>query len=324
MKAAWPLLVLFCLLTTDSAAAQKRPHIVLLAIGKSGSVIPQVRGLYDGLEEAGYSEGKNLTIEHVKAEQADQLRNRLSGALQKNVDLIVATSSNEASIAKQVTSEVPIIFVPAIDPVATGLVKSRARPNTNLTGLSFTRDVEDSGKQLAVFKQIAPLMRRVTLFYDGLPGTHTAAGVLASVRWVAQKLQLQLSEFATGSSAEAAQNLQKSTKKSTDGIFVICSATFRGIAPLADRAAEIGAPLFGCTATQVAEEGALMTYTPDIYYIGYRGAWYVDRILKGARPEQLPVEAPSRFELVVNLKTATRIGLTVPPEVLILADKVFQ
>jgi putative ABC transport system substrate-binding protein len=86
----------------------------------------------------------------------------------------------------------------------------------------------------------------------------------------------------------------------------------------------MAAALFGCTATQVAEEGALMTYAPDIYYIGYRSAWYVDRILKGTKPEELPVEAPTKFELVVNLKIARRIGVTIPPEVLMLADKVFQ
>jgi len=213
--------------------------------------------------------------------------------------------------------------VPAVDPVRMGFVQSRSRPNANLTGLSFTRDVEDNGKQLAVFKQVVPRMRHVTLFYDS-QRNRTLSAVLTAVKRVAGNLRIQLAEFQADSAAEATQLLNRVPKGTTDGIFVICSATFRGIAPLADRALKMAAALFGCTATQVAEEDALMTYAPDIYYIGYRSAWYVDRILKGTKPEELPVEAPTKFELVVNLKIARRIGLTIPPEVLILADKVFQ
>ena len=324
MKTAWSILVLISLLITNSYAGQKQPHMVVLGIGKSDIVIPQVRGLYDGLEEAGYVEGKNLAIQHLRAEHADQLRDQLTDFVRQKIDVIVATSANETAIAKQVTSKIPIIFVPAIDPVRMGFVKSRSRPDANLTGLSFTRDVEDNSKQLAVFKQIVPAMRRVTMFYDGQPATRTSPAIIASVNRVAQNLKMQLLQQPASSSAEAAQILHGISNKTTDGVFVICSATFRGMKPLADRAAEKAVPLFGCTATQVAEEGALMSYAPDIYYIGYRGAWYVDRILKGARPEQLPVESPSRFELAVNLKASRRIGLTIPPEALILADKVFQ
>jgi putative ABC transport system substrate-binding protein len=323
MKTAWPSLILTGFLITHSYAGQKPPHIALVGIGKADVILPQVRGLYDGLEEAGYVEGRNIIIRNVRAENADQLRDQLTNLVRQDVAVIVATSANETAVAKQVTSKIPIVFIPAIDPVGMGFVKSRARPNANLTGLSFTRDVEDNGKQLAVFKQIVPAMRHLTVFYDGQPATRTSAATIASVNRVAQNLKVQLLQQAANSAADAAQILHGRSHKTTDGVFVICSATFRGIKPLADRATEKRVPLFGCTATQVAEEGALMTYSPDIYYIGYRGAWYVDRILKGARPEQLPVEAPSRFELAVNLKTSRRIGLTIPPEILILVDKVF-
>lgn len=316
--------LLFILLTTSSFAGQRQPHVVILGIGNSATVLPQVRGLYDGLEEAGYLNGKNVNIENVRSEQADQLRDRLPGVVRKTPDVIVATSANEAAIAKQITSKTPIVFVPAIDPVGMGFVKSRARPGGNLTGLSFTRDVEDNGKQLAVFKQIAPALRKVMMFYDGQPTTRTSSAILASVNRVAENLKIQLGQNPAASAADAAQLLHRTPAKAVDGVFLICSATFRGMTPLATRAAEKAVPLFGCTTTQVAEEGALMTYTPDIYYIGYRGAWYVDRILKGSRPEELPVETPTKFELVINLKVSRRIGLTIPPEILILADKVFQ
>ncbi len=324
MKTQWHFLLLIFLMTTYAYAGQKQPHVVVLGIAKAGIVIPQVRGLLNGLEEAGYIDGKNVIIQVTQAENAQDLRDHLTKLAQQKIDVIVATSASETAIAKQVTSKIPIVFAPAMDPVSMGFVKSRSRPNANLTGLSFTRDVEDNGKQLAVFKQVVPAMRHVTLFYDGHAATPTLPAVLASVKRVARNLNVQVADFPAGSAAEATQLLHRASKGTTDGIFLICRATFRGMAPLADRGANIGAPLFGCTATQVAEEGALMTYSPDIYYIGYRSAWYVDRILKGAMPEQLPVEAPTKFELVVNLKTAHRIGLTIPPEVLILADKVFQ
>src|SRR5215470_9592834 len=323
MKIQGYFLLLIFLLTTYSYAGQKEPHVVVLGITKPGVVLPQVRGLLDGLEEAGYIEGKNLIIQHIQAENVQEVRDHLAKLAQEKIDAIVATSANETAIAKQVTSKIPIIFVPAVDPVRMGFVQSRSRPNSNLTGLSFTRDVEDNGKQLAVFKQVVPRMRHVTLFYDS-QRTRTLSAVLTAVKRVAGNLHIQLAEFQADSAAEATQLLDRMPKRTTDGIFVICSATFRGIAPLADRALKMAVALFGCTATQVAEEGALMTYAPDIYYIGYRSAWYVDRILKGTKPEELPVEAPTKFELVVNLKIARRIGLTIPPEVLILADKVFQ
>ena len=316
-------LVLLGFLIADCHAGEKQPpHLALLGIGKQDVILPQVRGFYDGLEEAGYVEGKSLIINNIRAENGDRLRAQLTDLARQKIDVIVTTSANETSVARQVTSTIPIIFMPAIDPVGMGFVKSRARPHANLTGLSFTRGEEDNGKQLAVFKQIVPAMRRVTMFYDGQPMTRTAPEIIASAHRVAAKLKLELLQQAASSPVDAAHILQASNK-TTDGIFLICSATFRGLKPLADHALEKRVPLFGCTATQVAEEGALMTYSPDIYYIGYRGAWYVDRILKGARPEQLPVEAPTRFELAVNLKTSRRIGLTIPPEILILVDKVF-
>jgi len=324
MNGFWYYLLLIFLFTDYSYAGQKIPHLLVLGISKPGIVIPQIRGLLDGLEEAGYVESKNLIIEFIYAENAQRLRDHLANLAQKKVDAIVATSANETAIAKQITSTIPIIFAAAIDPVGMGFVKSRSQPDGNLTGLSFTRDVEDNGKQLAIFKQVVPAMQRVTLFYNSQLANRTSSPVLVAVRRVARNLNIQLAESPVSSTAEASQLLGRAPKGTTDGIFVICNAAFRGMAPLADRAANIGAPVFGCTATQVAEEGALMTYAPDIYYMGYRSAWYVDRILRGARPEQLPVEAPMKFDLVINLKTSRRIGLRIPAEVLILADKVFQ
>lgn len=324
MKAARSLLFCIALLTAHSAAAQRPPQILLLTVALPDIVIPQLRGLKDGLEEAGYLEGVNITFQHLRAASADDLRDRAIHALQTHFDVIVATSARETAVAMQLTRKAPIVFIPAMDPVGRGFVKSRARPAGNLTGLSFSRDVEDNAKQLTVFKQIVPSMRNAILFYDDQPATRTAPAVLDSVARVAQKLELRLKPHPVNTLAQAVQILNRVPAATTDAVFLICSAAFRGITPLAERANRLAVPLFGCTATQVAEEGALITYAPDFYAIGYRGASYVDSILKGSKPAELPVGAPTRFELVLNLTTAQQIGLAIPPEMLILADKVFR
>jgi putative tryptophan/tyrosine transport system substrate-binding protein len=324
MKAAWSLLFGIALLTAHSAAAQRPPQILLLTIAHPDVNIPQLRGMRDGLEEAGYVDGVNITFQHLRAASADNLRERLIHALQSRFDVIVATSAREAAVVMQLSRKAPIVFIPAMDPVGRGFVESRARPAGNLTGLSFSRDVDDNAKQLSVFKQIIPSMRNATLFYDDQPATRTAPTVLDSVARVAQKLEFRLTPHPVNTLAQAVHILNRVAPATTDAVFLICSAAFRGITPLAERANRLAVPLFGCKATQVAEEGALMTYAPDFYAIGYRGASYVDSILKGAKPAELPVGAPTKFELVLNLRTAQQIGLAIPPEMLILADKVFQ
>jgi putative tryptophan/tyrosine transport system substrate-binding protein len=321
MHAASLLLLMF-IGPVSAYAGQSLPRILILGVGSQGTALPQVRGLYDGLEEAGYVDGKNILIRHVKGEREEELRSHLNAALKQRVDLIVATSANETAIARQFVRDIPIVFVPAVDPVGMGFVRSLAQPDDNLTGLSFTRGVEDNAKQLAVFKQLVPHLKKALMFYDDRSGTGAPPAMIQAVNRAASDLQIQLTPYPVNSAGQAAQALSR-TSRTADGVFVICSGTFRDIAVLAAEATKKRLPLFGCTASQVAEEGALMTYTPDIYYIGYRGAWYVDRLVRGSKPQHLPVESPARFEFVVNLKTARRINLTIPPETLILVDKVF-
>ena len=326
MNLSWTLPIALYMLIGPSFAAQSAPprRLALLSITKSDVTIPQVRGLFDGLEEAGYVDGKNFAIHHLRSEDADKVRAHLQDLLRHGVDVIVATSAIETAIARQTTSEIPIVFLPAVDPVRLGFVKSRAHPGANLTGLSFTKDVEDNGKQLSVFKQIVPGLRRAIIFYDMRPASAASALVRASIKRVAHHVGIQIIETGVASSTDAVRALEQTPKGATDGVFPICTAVFRDMRPVARAAAQRNLPLFGCTAAQVADDGALITYTPDMYLIGYRGAWYVDRIFKGAKPGELPVEAPSKLELVINLKNARALGLTIPPERLILADKVFQ
>jgi putative ABC transport system substrate-binding protein len=320
-------LVMFLAAAPSAAGDKPSPvrQIGIVSIGTSDTVLPQIRGLYDGLEEVGYVEGNNLKIQRLRAEKDDAaFRAMLAAAIRRGIEVIVTPSSTEAVLAKQVTSTIPIVFAPAVDPVRNRLVHSHVSPHSNLTGLSYTRDVEDRAKQLAVFKQIVPNLRRVMLFYDGRPIARTPASVLAAIRRAAQRLYLQLTEHAVQSTVEAVQILERAPAAGVDGVFLVCSAVFRGMRPLSEMGARKRLPVFSCTASQVADEGTLMTYSPDMYYLGYRGAWYVDRLLKGARPAQLRVETPIRFELVINLTSARKLGVVIRPEALMLADKVFE
>jgi len=296
-------------------------QVAVIAIAGPAILLPQIRGFHAGLEEAGYIENKQIVFHRLQASTEAGLESALKDALRAHrLDAIVAPSAIEALIAKKMTATVPVVFMPARDPVGLGLVASLARPSAHLTGLSYSRGIEDSAKQLVVFKSIVPSMRRIMLFYQ----RETDRAILAAVERAGTATRIEITRQPVRSVGEAAKALAATSDQSADGVAVVCSSVFRGLKALAATARAKRLPVFGCTAAQVADEGALMTYAPDIYYIGYRGAWYVDRILKGARPQDLPVEVPSKFELILNLTTARTLGLKIPPPKLILADKVFQ
>jgi len=327
LKLLWRSAVVLSLLVCPSFAGEHQPlrfRVALISIVKPSTTLPQVRGLRDGLEEAGYVNGENIVIYQLHGEDIDSLRQRLKQLVQQGLDVIVASSTIETAIAQRLTNKIPIVFSPAIHPVHTGLVKSRSHPGANLTGLSFNRGTQDLAKQLSVFIQVIPAMRHVTMFYDRRQIYKLPTEVRSTVERIAQDHGIHLTQVDVESTAEAVRVLERTSIGATDGVFVMCTALFRELKPLSNVAARKRLPLFGCTTSQVADEGATMTYAPDLYLIGYRGAWYVDRILNGAKPEQLPVETPSKMELVINLQNARSIGVKIPSEQLILADRVFQ
>ena len=319
------ILTLEILAAASTHAFGTRTHVhqvTVIAIADRAAVLPQLRGFYAGLEEAGYIEGKQVAFHKIQAPSEERLRTALKETLQhQKIDAIVAPSTIEAVAASKITATIPIVFIPARDPVRVGLVASLARPGGNLTGLSYSRDIDDSAKQLAVFKEIVPSMRRVVLLYQR---EQTNPAIIDTVKRAGAKFEVELSWQPVRSLAEAEKVIANTPKQTTDAVSLVCSAIFRGLQVLVANALAKGLPVFGCAANQVADDGALLTYAPDIYYLGYRGAWYVDRILKGAKPQELPVEVPSKFELIINLKTAKSLGLKIPPAKLILADKVFQ
>jgi putative tryptophan/tyrosine transport system substrate-binding protein len=326
LKYGWLPLLTVMLLVGGVPAVQKQVkhhHVALLVAGVRVSVPPQVMGLHDGLQELGYILGKNLTIELLRSEDYTEVGNSLRKSAPK-FDAIITTSGSETALAKEAAGTIPIIFMPAGDPVRSGLVNSLANPGTNITGLSFFGDAEEIGKQLEVFKQVVPSLRSILVLYDKRKMDSAAVSSLEAVKNTAAHLPTKVIEKPISSVAGAEEALRRMRPGAIDGIFIICSPVFRRFTTIAAIALQKKLPLFGCNASQVSDERALLTYAPDMHYIGYRAARYLDRVLKGAKPQDLPVETPKRFELVINLRTANEIGLTVPPEVLILADRVVE
>jgi len=305
------------------AQQQKVYRAGVLMIGSPD--IPEMKGLRDGLKEAGYVEGKNLLLDIPAKETHDELRPIAKAYIEKKFDVIIAIGATAPLIARDLTREIPIVFVGATDPIGSGLVKSVARPETNVTGVARATDVEMQGKRLEIFKEAVPTLRRVAVLYNARGENPGHANSLALVQKVAPALGLKLIEKPVKSAADIERALTSVSKDTTDGIFIICSSLFRDpIKKIAAVAMQKRLALAGCRLPDVTEQGILLTYGSDPYRMGYRGAWYVDRILKGTKPQDLPVEAPTYFELVINLKTAKQIGLTIPPNVLARADRVIR
>ena len=282
-----------------------------------------IKGLRDGLKEAGYQEGKNLLLDMPTVKTYDELRPIARSYAEKKVNIIVTQGGTATGIAKEATREIPIVFIWGVsDPVQAGLVKSVARPETNITGVSSFTGPEIAGKRLELFKEAVPSLRQVAVFYNARGENPGQAKNLTVVREAAPNLGLKLIEKPAKSVSDVDEALRTLSKQTVDGIFIIQSGLF---AEPCERIAAIAMqkrlPLSGCEAV---EQGVLLSYLPDGFRIGYRGAWYVDRILKGTKPQDLPVEAPMKFELIINLKAAKQIGVTIPQQVLMRADKVIK
>jgi putative ABC transport system substrate-binding protein len=283
---------------------------------------PHLQGLRDGLKNAGYIEGKNLLLNMMQATNAEKLRSTANDYAKEKMDIIVSTGNVETVVAKAVWS-MPIIFMPGGEPVQSGFVKSLAHPGANITGLAYLGDIEIFGKDLEIFKDAVPNLKRVLVFYDS--GEDLIPTVsLPLLRKVAQVLSITPVEKPVQSLAQAEQEIAAVSKTTTDGVFFICTSLFSDFKKIAENSRKKRLPAYGCSSRAVEEDGALLSYRPDLYQIGQRGAWYVDRILKGAKPGDLPVEQPMKFQLVINLKTAKDIGLKIPGHVLFTADKVIN
>jgi ABC-type uncharacterized transport system substrate-binding protein len=283
---------------------------------------PLVEAFRQGLGELGYHEGQNLAIEFRDAEGKPERLPALAAELvQLNVDVLVTFPTNAARAAKQATTSIPIVMAAADDPVRTGLVASLARPGGNITGLSnFGPDL--SGKRLELLKEAVPTLSRLAVLWNAADSGMTLR--FKQMEVAALALGQTMYPLGVHDATQVDSALAAMTQERPDALFVITDVlTARHWARIAEFAATHQLPtLFEYREPVVA--GGLMAYGPSQAALHRRAAYYVDRILKGTKPADLPVEQPTKFELVLNLKTAQALGITLPPTLLILTDEVIK
>jgi putative ABC transport system substrate-binding protein len=289
----------------------------------SRSTIPErIEAFRQGLGELGYAEGKNIIIEWRFAEgKSDRLSALASELVRLGVEVIVTTGPAATRAAKKATVKIPIVTAQDPDPVANGLVARLERPGGNITGLSSLA-AEISGKRLELLKEIVPgLFRVAVLASSTTPGN---AQQLKETELAARTLGVQLQHLDILSPKSIEPAFRAAAKAHAEGVLVLASPVFvNERRQLADLAVKNRLPAI-FDRREFIDDGGLICYGTNFADLSRRAATYVDKILKGAKPADLPVEQPTKFELVINLKTAKQIGLTIPPNVLARADKVIK
>jgi putative tryptophan/tyrosine transport system substrate-binding protein len=299
----------------------KVARLGFLKFGPASAFTGRVEALRTGLRELGYVEGQNLVIEFRWAATVDQLSELAAELVRMPVDLIFASSSTEVEAARQATTTIPIVFATHADPVGLGHVASLARPGGNITGLS-TLFTEIVTKELEIMTQALPHMTRVgVLLAVTAPSHRPAADALEAA---APQLGVQILPVPVRTPDDLDGAFATLARERVGGVVVAGSAfTYVHRAHLAALALQHRLPsMFGWR--EGAEVGGLMSYGPDIMDLTRRAVIYIDKILKGAKPTDLPVEQASTYQLVINLKTAQALGLTLPPMVLFQADEILR
>jgi putative ABC transport system substrate-binding protein len=284
-------------------------------------VPPSLDGLRDGMKALGYEEGKNIRLDWRNLVDEDAARTTAQAFVRDRVDLIVAFENQTVRAIQAIRTEIPVVMLHVPDPVADGFVKSLARPGGNITGFAGLGNVP--AKEIEIFKEIVPQLRRPLVLFDA--GDPASTRWLAQVRRAATALKLQAVERQVANATDLEQVLAAVKPRDVDGVF-IASPDLRTKFPalILDLATKRRLPLAGHRKEWV-EGGALFSYNDNLRAVGRAAAArYVDRILKGARPADLPVEEVTQFELIINLKTAKALGLTIPPSVLVRADQVIE
>ena len=308
--------------TAQAQQATKIPRIGFLITSSPSVIAPRMDAFRQGLRELGYVEGKNIVIERRHAEgKLDRLPTLAAELVRLNVDVIITSGPTATRPAKGATSTIPIVMTFDDDPVGSGFVASLARPGGNITGLS-TLAPEISGKQLELLKEIVPRLNRVAVI-----GTSTRQGTAQSLKELelaagAFAVKVQYLDIPNPQDIETA--FRAAGKERADALLVLQSPVFNAQREqIADLALKNRLPAT-YPRREFVEDGGLMSYGASISDLDRRAATYVDKILKGTKPADLPVEQPTKFEFIVNLRAAKQIGLTIPPNVLARADKVIK
>ena len=289
----------------------------------SPAVFPDaIEAFRQGLRDLGYVEGRTITIEYRWTEgKPERMRELAEELVRLKVDVIMAPSSIVTGAAKRATSTIPIVFMSHADPVRSGHVMSFARPGGNVTGLTISM-TESNVKGLEFFREAVPGLSRIAVIWD--PATPSHEPGLKAIEAAGLLMGLHVQPVAVRSATEYDTAFSAIVRERADGVLVLSTPLFiAGAVRLAELAVTHKLPsLFG--PKHHVEAGGLMSYSPDRVDLYRRGAGYVDKILKGARPTDLPVQLPTKFELVVNLKTARALGLTLSPALLSVTDEVIE
>ena len=317
--AAWPL-----------AARAQRPEkmrrigVLLSFAVDDPEALARVATFLQALQQLGWTDGHNVRIDYrMTAGDADRSRTYAAELVALAPDVILASGSSTVGPLLQASRTVPIVFVSLVDPVGAGFVESLARPGRSVTGFT-TIEYGLSGKWLELLKQISPRTTRVAVMRD--PSLTSGPAMLAAIQAVAPSFEVELKPVDVRDAAEIDRAITAFARGSNDGLIVVPNPTAYAHRQLIiTLAAKYRLPAVYATRFFVTG-GGLMSYGPDSFEIDQyrRAAGYVDRILKGERPADLPVQAPTKYELVINLKTAKTLGIEVPPTLLARADEVIE
>jgi putative tryptophan/tyrosine transport system substrate-binding protein len=316
------ILLLALCFPAEAQQATKVPRIGFLVASNPFAVSTRVHAFRQQLRELGYVEGENFVIEFRYAEgNLNRVPALAAELVRLKVDVIVTGGATDTRAAKEATNTIPIVMTQDTDPVGSGFIATLAHPGGNITGLS-TLSPELSGKQLEILKEIIPKLSRVAVLQSSTePGN---AQALREIEHAARAFKVQLQYLDIQGLKDIDTAFREASKGRAEAALALGSPVLNAHRPqLVDLAVKNRLPTIYRT-PEVVEAGGLMFYganTPDLYK---RAASYVDKILKGAKPADLPVEQPTKFEFIINLKAAKQIGLTIPPNVLYRADRIIK
>jgi putative ABC transport system substrate-binding protein len=306
----------------EAQEAGKIPKIGYISVASRSVVSARVEAFQQGLHELGYEEAKNIIIVDRYADGSpDKVPDLVAELIRLKIDVILSAGAEVTRISKEATRTIPIVMASDNDPVGNGFVTSLARPGGNVTGLSSVSP-DLSGKQLELLKEVVPKLSRVAVFGDSTnPGN---AQALKETKIAATALNADLQYLNVVNPKDFRNAFRDASKGRCDAVLVVSSiVAFSQRKEIAELAIKNRLPVVYPRPEYVENDG-LMFYGVDVKDLSRRAATYVDKILKGAKPGELPIEQPRKFELLINLKAAKQIGLTIPPNLLARADKVIK
>jgi len=306
-------------LATQAQPVGKVPRIGALVVATPG--FPPIEGFRQGLRELGYVEGRNIAVEYrYAAGRTDRYGDLAGEVVRLKPDVIVVWGTEFTQTVRRMTPTIPIVFALADRPVEMGLVANLARPGGNVTGLT-TLSFELSAKRLELLKEVLPKLTRAAALYGPDPRTASTLKEMASA---AQSLGIRLLPVEVRGPEDFDRAFAEMTREQADALVLLPTSLSPTLgARLGDLALKRRLPAIG-QGREFVEAGALMAYAANWTDIARRAATFVDKILKGAKPADLPIEQPTKFDLAINLKTAKALGLTIPPSLLQRADQVIE